>query len=269
MAHDFAKTRRRAAPEQARNKPVAPPPARNLLVTGLITGAVLGFFSFFLIYLSGILPPVGNMTAEAVASNEAELAAAQQRRNEELEAAAARLQLEFYKELPNYELIVDNMPQASAATTLATTGAQLSAAVSTQAVAPLDATAQTVDIPPPATAAAVTAPVAVVDAGIAAAATATGTGTPAAVAPTADPGPARDAGFMLQAGAFQQESSAVAQSDRLLSLGLFSRVRQEALLGKTLFLVQVGPFDNREQVAQAESILRSNGIDSIRMGLSQ
>ncbi len=74
---------------------------------------------------------------------------------------------------------------------------------------------------------------------------------------------------MLQAGAFQQESSAIAQSDRLLSLGLFSRVRQEALLGKTLFLVQVGPFDNREQLAQAEGILRSNGIDSVRMGLSQ
>ena len=267
MAHDFAKTRRRAAPEQARNKPVAPPPTRNLLVTGLVTGAVLGFFSFFLIYLSGILPPVGNMTAEAVASNEAELAAAQQRRNEELEAAAARLQLEFYKELPNYELIVDNMPQASAATTLATTAAPLSAPVDTQAVSPLDATAQPVDTASAATDTAATAPVAVVDAGIPA--PAPSAATPAPIASTADAGAARESGFMLQAGAFQQESSAIAQSDRLLSLGLFSRVRQEALLGKTLFLVQVGPFDDREQVVQAENILRSNGIDSIRMGLSQ
>ena len=267
MAHDFAKTRRRAAPEQARNKPVAPPPTRNLLVTGLVTGAVLGFFSFFLIYLSGILPPVGNMTAEAVASNEAELAAAQQRRNEELEAAAARLQLEFYKELPNYELVVDNMPQASAATTLATTAAQLSA----PAVSPAtpEVAAQPAGIPDPAADPAASAPVAVVDAGIPAPATATAASTIASAAPTADAEPARESGFMLQAGAFQQESSAIAQSDRLLGLGLFSRVRQEALLGKTLFLVQVGPFDNREQVAQAESILRSNGIDSIRMGLSQ
>ncbi len=264
MAHDFAKTRRRAAPEQARNKPVAPPPTRNLLVTGLVTGAVLGFFSFFLIYLSGILPPVGNMTAEAVASNEAELAAAQQRRNEELEAAAARLQLEFYKELPNYELIVDNMPQASAATTLATTGAPLSAPVTDQTAVQPDVVALSVDS---LTAPAASAPVAVVDAGIPAPATAAA--TPAPIASTADAGAPREAGFMLQAGAFQQESSAIAQSDRLLSLGLFSRVRQEALLGKTLFLVQVGPFDNREQLAQAEGILRSNGIDSVRMGLSQ
>jgi cell division protein FtsN len=262
MAHDFAKTRRRAAPEQARNKPAAPPPSRNLLVTGLITGAVLGFFSFFLIYLSGILPPVGNMTAEAVASNEAELAAAQQRRNEELEAAAARLQLEFYKELPNYELIVDNMPQASAATTLATTSAQLSAPADSQTAAPIDAAAQPGDTTPTAA-----EPVALVDAGIPA--PAAGASSMASVAPQAEASAARESGFMLQAGAFQQESSAIAQSDRLLGLGLFSRVRQEALLGKTLFLVQVGPFDNREQVAQAESILRSNGIDSIRMGLSQ
>jgi len=267
MAHDFAKTRRRAAPEQARNKPAAPPPSRNLLITGLVTGTVLGFFSFFLIYLSGILPPVGNMTAEAVASNEAELAAAQQRRNEELEAAAARLQLEFYKELPNYELIVDNMPQASAATTLATTSAQLSAPVARQTTEPLDAAAPPVGTIPTGADPAATTPVAVVDAGIPTPATAAS--ATVTVAPQTEAGPERESGFMLQAGAFQQESSAIAQSDRLLSLGLFSRVRQEALLGKTLFLVQVGPFDNREQVAQAESILRSNGIDSVRMGLSQ
>lgn len=254
MAHDFAKTRRRAAPEQTRHQPAPPQPGKGMLFTGLLTGLVLGFFSFFLIYLSGILPPVGNMSAEAVASNDAELAAAQQRRNEELEAAAARLQLEFYKELPNYELIVDNMPQASAATVVAATGAQ--AVPAATEAAPALGTAE------PASAAPGTAVVAdSVSAPLASA-------VPAAQ-PPADTGNVRESGFMIQAGAFQQESSAVAQSDRLLGLGLFSRVKQEALLGKTLFLVQVGPFDTREQVAQAEGILRSNGIDSIRMGLSQ
>ena len=265
MAHDFAKTRRRAAPEQARQKPAPTPPARNMLFTGLITGAVLGFFSFFLIYLSGILPPVGNMSAEAVASNAAEQAAAQQRRNEELEQAATRLQLEFYKELPNYELIVVNMPQASAATVVATTGAQ-----SAPTPVAVTGTAGAID-----TALAVQTPesgATVIDAMPQPAATLSA--VPAEV-PTdvqtemqASTALVRESGFMIQAGAFQQENSAVAQSDRLLGLGLFSRVKQEALLGKTLFLVQVGPFDTREQVAQAEGILRSNGIDSIRMGLS-
>ena len=268
MAHDFAKTRRRAAPEQARQKTAPTPPARNMLFTGLITGAVLGFFSFFLIYLSGILPPVGNMSAEAVASNEAEQAAAQQRRNEELEQAATRLQLEFYKELPNYELIVDNMPQASAATVVATNGAQ---AASTPLAAPDTAsaidTALVVQTPPSGAAVIAAMPMPQPAATLSA--------VPAEV-PTdvqtemlASTAAGRESGFMIQAGAFQQEIAAVAQSDRLLGLGLFSRVKQEALLGKTLFLVQVGPFDTREQVAQAEGILRSNGIDSIRMGLSQ
>jgi cell division protein FtsN len=265
MAHDFAKTRRRAAPEQARQKQAPTPPARNMLFTGLITGAVLGFFSFFLIYLSGVLPPVGNMSAEAVASNAAEQAAAQQRRNEELEQAATRLQLEFYKELPNYELIVDNMPQASAATVVATTGAQ-SAPTPVAVTGTAGAIDTALAVQPPESGATV------IDAMPQPAATLSA--VPAEV-PTdvqtemqASTALVRESGFMIQAGAFQQENSAVAQSDRLLGLGLFSRVKQEALLGKTLFLVQVGPFDTREQVAQAEGILRSNGIDSIRMGLS-
>ncbi len=195
-------------------------------MTGLVTGLVLGFFASFLIYLSGVLPPVGNMTAQAVEDNAAEIAAAQVRRNEELEQAAARLQLEFYKELPNYEVIVDNMPS------------------------PRQATASTAAAPAPAPAA-----------------------TNTVVASTApisqESARAGEPSFMIQAGAFQQETSAAAQSERLIALGLTARVRKEALLGKTLFLVQAGPYTSREQINQAERVLRSNGIDSIRIGLSQ
>ena len=194
-------------------------------MTGLVTGLVLGFFASFLIYLSGVLPPVGNMTAQAVEDNAAEIAAAQVRRNEELEQAAARLQLEFYKELPNYEVIVDNMPSPRQATT------------STAAAAP-------------ATAATTTAPA-----------------SPALA--SQDSARTGEPSFMIQAGAFQQETSATAQSERLVGLGLTARVRKEALLGKTLFLVQAGPYTSREQINQAERVLRSNGIDSIRIGLSQ
>jgi len=196
-----------------------------MLMTGLVTGLVLGFFASFLIYLSGVLPPVGNMTAQAVEDNAAEIAAAQVRRNEELEQAAARLQLEFYKELPNYEVIVDNMPSPRQATT------------STAAAAP-------------ATAATTTAPA-----------------SPALA--SQDSARTGEPSFMIQAGAFQQETSATAQSERLVGLGLTARVRKEALLGKTLFLVQAGPYTSREQINQAERVLRSNGIDSIRIGLSQ
>lgn len=226
MAHDFAKTRNR---KNAEHTPPPPPqPSKGMLMTGLVTGLILGLFASFLVYLSGVLPPIGNMTAQAAADNATEIAAAQVRRNEELEQAAARLQLEFYKELPNYELIVDNMPASRQATSTAA-------------------------LPVPTT-----------------------TNTPASSG-AATPQPANqdnstragEPSFMIQAGAFAQESSAQAQSERLVALGLTARVRKEALLGKTLFLVQAGPYSNRDQINQAERILRSNSIDSIRIGLSQ
>jgi len=74
---------------------------------------------------------------------------------------------------------------------------------------------------------------------------------------------------MLQAGAFQQESSAIAQSERLTALGLQARVKKEALLGKTLFLVQSGPYLSRDELTQIERLLRSNSIDTMRIGISQ
>ena len=79
MAHDFAKTRTRKAPEQKRQEP-APQPAKGLLLTGLLTGLTLGLFIGFLIYISGMLPPVSPMADVNDSSSAEELAAAQQRR---------------------------------------------------------------------------------------------------------------------------------------------------------------------------------------------
>jgi len=222
MAHDFAKTRNKKRSEPA--PPPPPQPNKGMLMTGVLTGLVIGFFASFLIYLSGILPPVGNIDPQADADNAAEMLAAQQRQNEELEQAATRLQLEFYKELPNYEVIVDNMP--SAATPSPVIGSSAPSATT------------------PNTAVAVSSP-----------------------APT--PSPQSQGSYMIQAGAFQQETSAQAQSARLTALGLEARIKKEALLGKTLFLVQAGPYNTRDQVTQAERLLRNASIDSIRIGLSQ
>ena len=219
MAHDFAKTRNKNRAEAA--PPPPPQPSKGMLMTGMLTDLVLGFFASFLIYLSGILPPVTNSDPQTAADNAAEVLAAQQRRNDELEQAAERLQLEFYKELPNYELIVDNMPSAAAVTPSNT-------------VAPAVTT----------------------------------TTLPATTQPTSTASPGQGS-YMIQAGAFQQESSAQAQSARLTALGLEARIKKEALLGKTLFLVQAGPYATRDQVTQAERLLRSASIDSIRIGLSQ
>lgn len=278
MAHDFAKTRTRKAPEQKRPEP-APQPAKGLLLTGLLTGLVLGVFVSFLIYISGILPPMNPMADTTEISNTEELAAAQQRRNEELEQAAARLQLEFYKELPNYEVIVDNTPGAAAAISANT----ITATATEQAIALAQSQAQNQTLSATPTLVAGQQLVATVVTTAPNAAPATNSGS-AAIAPAATdsivetptvtpiapvaalPG---EPSFMIQAGAFQQEAAAVAQTMRLNALGLDARVKKEALLGKTLFLVQSGPYSSRDQLSQLERILRSNGIDSLRIGVSQ
>ena len=73
--------------------------------------------------------------------------------------------------------------------------------------------------------------------------------------------------YMIQAGAFTQETAAINQSQRLNALGLSASVKKEALLGKTLFLVQAGPYESRDQLSQVERILRNNSIDSMRITL--
>lgn len=73
--------------------------------------------------------------------------------------------------------------------------------------------------------------------------------------------------YMLQTGAFQQQDLANIEMRRQLALGLQVIVKREELLGRTLYLVQSGPYDNSGQLNSAEQLLRSNNIPSMRMAL--
>lgn len=224
MVQDFAKTQQ-ATPgvDRAPANP-AQPSALSLLFTGLITGLALGLFISFLVYISGALPvPPGQQDAVMASTREATSPVDEEAAlTEELERAAARLQLEFYRELPNYEVIVDATP---------------------------------LDLPPSRQQQPVTEP------------DSTAASTEPADITVASPVPATIGGvYMIQAGAFQQQSSAQLQSERLLALGLEAHVKQEPLLGRTLYLVQSGPY-SREQIAGVERILRNNNIDSMRITL--
>src|SRR5690606_6777742 len=257
-AHDFGNIRK---PRKTEHRPPdpAPHPPRGMLITGLLTGLVLGMFFSFLVYLSGVLPPVG-VVAEVPADSPEQVAAAQQRRTEELEQAAARLQLEFYKELPNYEVIVDTPNNTRPASTTSATAQAVRQAQANNvatAVTPDTAAEPAATAPTPAPTTPETVPVP------AAAAAPVPAPTPAPAVAASGPS------YMLQAGAFQQESSAIAQSERLTALGLQARVKKEALLGKTLFLVQSGPYLSRDELTQIERLLRSNSIDTMRIGISQ
>ncbi|MEX0963456.1 MAG: hypothetical protein WDZ52_05360 [Pseudohongiellaceae bacterium] len=74
-----------------------------------------------------------------------------------------------------------------------------------------------------------------------------------------------DPGFILQSGAFQQVESARVESERQRLLGLDVNVKQQELLGRTLYLIQSGPYTSSNILNQAEQLLRANDIPNLRM----
>lgn len=274
MEQDFAKRRLRTP--LAEPSPVAQPSSLGLLLTGLITGMVIGLFIALLVYLSGALPPAPgqnqNASTDDVRSVQTPEIVSADGLTEEQQREAQRLQLEFYQELPNYEVVVDVTPVAGAIPRTPVT-AQPAATAS----ASTDNTGNTAETGED------TADVAVLDSAAApSAATLGDTGqldpvsaalleisNREARAQTAAANPVSSGNFLLQAGAFQQQNTATAQLNRLLGLGLNARIREENLPGRTLYLVQAGPYSTRDEMMQAERILRSNSIDSMRITLSQ
>mgnify|MGYP006157678145 FL=1 len=206
MTQDFAKIRPEPLLER---KTVATPPAWSLMFTGVFLGMALGVFGCFLFYLSGNVPPlainqpVNNNTPSA---NQPPTVVTAE------EPAEEELQLDFYTELPAYEVSVD--------------------------VNPVELTAQQ---------AGVVAEVAAV------------LETRAETEETFDPG------FILQSGAFQQFDSARNENDKQRLIGLDVHVKQQELLGRTLYLVQSGPYTSSNILKEAEQLLRANNIPSLRM----
>lgn len=208
MTQDFAKIKPEPLLER---KTVATPPAWSLMFTGMIVGLALGVFGCFLFYLSGNVPPLSEQSTSisdspvAVANQAAEVPAEEQ------------LQLEFYTELPAYEVPVDASPIQLTAEQAANTITSAS---------PL-----------------------VVEAG------------------ENEQEQTYHPGFILQTGAFQQIELAHSESRRQRSLGLDVKVKQQQLLGRTLYLVQSGPYTSSTRLSAAEQLLRANNIPSLRMSI--
>jgi cell division protein FtsN len=283
MEQDFAK--RRVRTPLAEPSPVPQPSSLGLLLTGLITGIALGLFVALLIYLSGALPPAPGQAPVAdtrqidtqpvsTASGNPGVVTVEQQRE------AQRLQLEFYQELPNYEVVVDVTPVAGSTPrtpAVVSAGTAVNTQQSSAAIAEsetTDALSTAADIAIAATESATpgespeadsTAELDPVSAALLEISNRAAANTSPPPVPVASSG----ANFMLQAGAFQQQTTANAQLNRLLGLGLNARVHQENLPGRTLYLVQAGPYASRDEMMQAERVLRSNSIDSMRITLSQ
>jgi cell division protein FtsN len=76
-----------------------------------------------------------------------------------------------------------------------------------------------------------------------------------------------NAGFMLQTGAFQQKELAYQELERQLALGIKTIVRQEDSPGRTLYLVQSGPYLALRELSEAEQLFQKHNIQSMRISL--
>lgn len=77
--------------------------------------------------------------------------------------------------------------------------------------------------------------------------------------------------YRLQSGAFNQESGALQAVARQQELGIDSAVvpARQSASGRTLYLVQSGPYRTRGELARAETTLRRNNVKFIRIAPSR
>ena len=74
---------------------------------------------------------------------------------------------------------------------------------------------------------------------------------------------------MLQTGAFQQISSAEREMNKQIELGLKAVVKLAELPGRTLYLVQNGPYSSQEQLEKSRQLLKSYNINSLTVELQE
>ena len=74
---------------------------------------------------------------------------------------------------------------------------------------------------------------------------------------------------MLQTGAFQQISSAEREMNKQIELGLKAVVKLAELPGRTLYLVQNGPYSSLEELEKSRQLLKSYNINSLIVELQE
>lgn len=85
---------------------------------------------------------------------------------------------------------------------------------------------------------------------------------------TSAPDTALAMSVILQSGAFQQQELANTEMRRQQAMGLDVRVKAESTLpGRTLYLVQSGPYNTQGELATAEQAMRRNNLQTLRISL--
>ena len=82
-----------------------------------------------------------------------------------------------------------------------------------------------------------------------------------------DPERKLDNDYVLQTGAFQRRELAEIEMRRQEGLGLTVFVKDQTLVGRSLFLVQSGPYATNGELENAETVLRRNSIPFLRLAV--
>ena len=80
-----------------------------------------------------------------------------------------------------------------------------------------------------------------------------------------DPNRKLEQDYLLQTGAFKRRDLAETEQRRQARLGLNVFVKDSSIVGRSLFLVQSGPFRTRGELDNAETVLRRNSIPFLRL----
>ena len=193
MTQDFAKIRPEPLLEK---KPASNPPAWSLMITGVVLGITIGVFACVLLYLSGRVPPLSQPAVASAKLENRASANSEPSTPADSDPAETPLEYEFYRELQEYEVLVD--------------------------ATPVDLSAQ-------------------------------------------DPNRRLERDYLLQTGAFERRELAETEQQRQAALGLNVFVKDPGIVGRSLFLVQSGPYRTQGELDNAETVLRRNSIPFLRL----
>ena len=193
MTQDFAKIRPEPLLEK---KPASNPPTWSLMITGVVLGITIGVFACVLLYLSGRVPPLSQPAVASAKLENRASANSEPSTPADSDPAETPLEYEFYRELQEYEVLVDATP---------------------------------VDLS------------------------------------TQDPNRRLEQNYLLQTGAFERRELAETEQRRQAALGLNVFVKDTGIVGRSLFLVQSGPYRTQGELDNAENVLRRNSIPFLRL----
>ena len=263
MSHDFARSHRLKKEKETSRKPARKKSGGIPSWLWMLVGTLAGGFIMFLVYLSGLAPPVPSLKPSTTQApvTEPHATAKPDNKAKEPDAPPKRVSpvFEFYTKLPEGGAVTDLPAQAPGNPAVPAPGAPPAAATPPpatdpdpiqQLIAQQEAAAQGAAAPAAPATASTTAPAP----------------TPAITPPAPKPEPVASAGKgrYLQAGAFRSKAEVDKLRARISLVGLKPSVQTTRNAnGETLQKVVVGPFSSDAAMEDARILLNGNGVKTI------